>query len=92
MMGLVWKLRLYLEEEAVEFESRFNRNLSGIRFSGVAGCLHSREQQVIWPPLFPEPVSSGGSGQLGQEALFSQEPAGLSCHLHKLGLRRMALK
>lgn len=26
MMGLVWKLRLYLEKEAVEFESRFNRN------------------------------------------------------------------
>lgn len=41
MMGLVWQLRLYLEKEAVEFESRFNRNLSGIRFSGVAGCLHS---------------------------------------------------
>lgn len=47
------------------------------------GALVYLEQQVIRPPLTPKSMSFDGSDQFGQEALLSQEPAGLPpAHVH----------
>lgn len=75
MMSLVWKLRLYLEKKAVEFELRYS--------SGLLMELESAAQQDAFTPLeaavdltitHPRacPMSFGGSDWFEQKTLPSQ--------------------